>query len=293
MVAKFNIILPTYNSGQFIEKCISSINNQTFDDWHLTVIDNFSTDKTVEIIKKKINPEKLKIFFINNNGIIAKSRNLGIKNSQSEWIALLDSDDFWHKDKLFLCNSIINNHVDIIYHDVEIINKVKKNKLVKIGKLKKPIIIDLLNKGNVIYNSSLIIRKNILLDVGLIDESKNMISSEDFNLLLKISNITDKFIYLPKNLCQYTLHDKNTSKQNFDWSISARNAYKKYLHCLDKKTVIKKKIEFLYLKSKYYLLNKKYNKSFKLWIICFLKGNFKIKCKSLLLIIIYFFKKMK
>ena len=63
-----------------------------------------------------------KILFIDNNGIIAKSRNLGIKNSQSEWVALLDSDDSWNKDKLLYCNKVLDENVDVVYHDVEILS---------------------------------------------------------------------------------------------------------------------------------------------------------------------------
>ena len=292
MIPKFNIIVPTFNSEKYIEKCIDSINEQTFNNWKLTIVDNHSSDDTVKIIKKKIDPKKLKILFIDNNGIIAKSRNLGIEKSQSEWVALLDSDDSWHKDKLLYCNKVLDENADVVYHDVEILKQGRKNKLIKIGKLKKPIIIDFLKRGNIIYNSSLIIRKTILDKVGLIDESENMISSEDFNLLLKISDISNKFTYVPKSLCQYLVHSQNISKKNFDWSISARNAYRKYLHYLDSKSFLIKKIEFLYLKSKYYLLNKKYKKSLRLWTICVIKGSLKIKIKSALLIIIYFFKKI-
>ena len=107
--------------------------------------------------------------------------------------------------------------MDVVYHDVEILEAGKKNKLIKIGKLKKPIIKDLLKRGNILYKSSLIIRKKILDTVGFIDESKNMVSSEDFNLLLKISSITNNFKYVPEFLCQYLVHDQNTSKKNFDW----------------------------------------------------------------------------
>ena len=53
MIPKFNIIVPTFNSEKYIEKCIDSINEQTFNNWKLTIVDNHSSDDTVKIIKKK------------------------------------------------------------------------------------------------------------------------------------------------------------------------------------------------------------------------------------------------
>ena len=84
----FSIVLPTYNQSKFLEKCINSILSQSFKNWELLVINNNSTDNTINLIKK-FNDKRIKVFNINNEGILARSRNLGIRKSKSEWICFM------------------------------------------------------------------------------------------------------------------------------------------------------------------------------------------------------------
>ena len=91
-------ILPTWNRAEWLEKSIQSVLDQTFGDFELVVVDDASMDSTAEIIERysgKIST----IVFSENRGVSA-ARNAAIKNSDSEWIAFLDSDDFWYPDKL-------------------------------------------------------------------------------------------------------------------------------------------------------------------------------------------------
>jgi len=91
----FSIVIPTYNQGNLLSKCLESVLFQSFRDFEIIVIDNNSTDTTNKIIKKF----KKKIIYkkIRNKGVIAKSRNLGIRIAKGKWIAFLDSDDIWKK----------------------------------------------------------------------------------------------------------------------------------------------------------------------------------------------------
>ena len=97
-----SIVIPTYNHAKFISKALKSILDQTFKDWEAIIIDNQSTDQTNDILSKYSDP-RIKSYKIDNNGIIAKSRNLGIKLSKGKWIAFLDSDDWWTSEKLEVC----------------------------------------------------------------------------------------------------------------------------------------------------------------------------------------------
>ena len=91
-------ILPTWNRAEWLEKSIQSVLDQTFGDFELVVVDDASTDSTAEIIERYSGKIRT-IVFSENRGVSA-ARNAAIKNSDSEWIAFLDSDDFWHPDKL-------------------------------------------------------------------------------------------------------------------------------------------------------------------------------------------------
>ena len=200
-----SIIIPTYNHAKFLGKALESIIHQTYKNWEAIIIDNQSTDGTSEIINK-YKDTRIRYLKISNDGIIAKSRNLGINVAKGEWIAFLDSDDYWTKDKLEICTQNINEEVDFIYHELEIIydnsNSYLKKKKIIGRQLKKPVLNDLLiseiKDGTAIGNSSVIVRKDILNKIGGISENKKLVASEDFNAWLRIAQITDQFKYIKK-----------------------------------------------------------------------------------------------
>ena len=125
----FSIVIPTYNQSVFLEKAIESVLLQK-KNYEIIIIDNHSTDNTEKIVKK-YERNNLKYFKINNSGVIGKSRNLGIKNAIAPWIAFLDSDDIWHKDKLSSIENFIKNNsgYDVVTNDEEIIYDGSKKKI--------------------------------------------------------------------------------------------------------------------------------------------------------------------
>lgn len=97
-----SVIMPAYNSGNFIKKAIQSVRIQTYKNWELIIIDDYSSDNTRNIIKNFSKLDKrIKYKFLKNNVGAAVARNEAIKISSGEYIAFLDSDDLWFKDKLF------------------------------------------------------------------------------------------------------------------------------------------------------------------------------------------------
>ena len=97
--------MPNYNSN-YLKRSIQSVINQNYENWELIVIDNYSSNFPEKIIEEFKN-HKIRFFRFNNNNNIGKSRNFGIKKAKFEWIAFLDSDDVWEKDKLIKVNNAI------------------------------------------------------------------------------------------------------------------------------------------------------------------------------------------
>ena len=93
-----SVIIPVYNGEKTIKETILSVLNQTFENWELIIINDGSTDSTIEIIAQ-IQNTKIRVFNCENAGL-AKSRNRGIDHSQGEYISFLDADDLWTPDKL-------------------------------------------------------------------------------------------------------------------------------------------------------------------------------------------------
>ncbi len=94
-----SIIMPSYNTGKFIQETIDSVINQTYDNWELIIVDDCSSDNTDDIVKS-INDNRV-IYLKNerNNGA-AISRNKALRKAKGKWIAFLDSDDLWKENKL-------------------------------------------------------------------------------------------------------------------------------------------------------------------------------------------------
>jgi glycosyltransferase involved in cell wall biosynthesis len=148
-----------------------------------------------------------------NWGGPARPRNNGLKLAKGEWICFLDSDDWWKPDKLSFCLSCLANN-DLIYHNLEIRSAVSchyKHKKTRSRSLKYNIKRDLLVNGNVIPNSSVIVRKSILDRVGPITENKEFIAIEDFDYWIRISEYTNRFLYIPKTLGYYWTGNQNIS----------------------------------------------------------------------------------
>ena len=123
-----SIIIPTYNNGHFFHNLLTNLIHQSYKNWEAIIIDNHSNDSTLSIIAD-YNDTRFKVYQIHNDGVIAKSRNLGIEKSTGEWIAFLDSDDWWDLDKLDYCSRYFKLDYDFIYHKLEI--KTSSKKLLK------------------------------------------------------------------------------------------------------------------------------------------------------------------
>jgi hypothetical protein len=95
---EISVIIPTYNSSQTIAETLNSVLSQTFENFEVIIINDGSTDD-LNLVLESFQDVRLKIFHYQNGGL-AIARNRGIKQAKGEYLAFLDADDFWDKDKL-------------------------------------------------------------------------------------------------------------------------------------------------------------------------------------------------
>lgn len=96
-----SIITPAFNSEKFIAETIQSVQNQTYTNWEMIVVDDFSSDKTVSIVSKMAQSDKrIRLFQLNENVGTGIARNTGLEKATGRFIAFLDSDDLWKPMKL-------------------------------------------------------------------------------------------------------------------------------------------------------------------------------------------------
>ena len=201
-----SIVIPNFNRGYCIEKTVQSVIDQTYPNWELLVIDNNSTDNSVDLINK-FGDKRISVTTIDNKGIIAKSRNLGIQISKGKYVAFLDSDDWWSKIKLERSILELESGYDLVYHDLFLISSAKKSKpfisKLRTRSLKAPVFLDLLYNGNAINNSSVVATRNILIDINGFSEEDELVGSEDFDGWLRFSLKSNKFRRIDATLGYY------------------------------------------------------------------------------------------
>lgn len=114
---KFSIIIPVYNVENYIKRCLDSVKNQTYKDYEVIIVNDGSTDKSIEIAKKY----DFTIINQNNTGLSA-ARNNGVKKAKGEYIIFLDSDDYIDKDLLKELYESIDNNPDLIRYQIRTVD---------------------------------------------------------------------------------------------------------------------------------------------------------------------------
>lgn len=94
-----SIVMPAHNCERFVEEAIRSVATQTYGNWELIVVDDCSTDKTVEIVNKYVS-DRVKLIRMDQNRGAAIARNTGVTEARGEYLAFIDADDLWLPEKL-------------------------------------------------------------------------------------------------------------------------------------------------------------------------------------------------
>jgi len=229
----FSIIIPTYNSADKLKRALDSIDKQSFKDFEVIVSDDGSLDHTKQIIDGFFAKFHLEYIWGENWGGPARPRNKGIKIAQGEYIAFLDADDWWYPNKLLEIKERLDDS-DIIFHDLDIYSPRGKKlfKKVRGRQLKQPVFIDLMTKTNALINSSVVVRKAIIDQVGGFAEGF-LTCVEDFDLWLRIAQVTEKFKYIPKSLGAYWIDSESVSAPSVKIIERMNFVYDKHLNYLD------------------------------------------------------------
>ncbi len=210
---KVSVIMPTYNRAHMIIEAIDSVLGQTFEDFELIVVDNYSSDNTESVIKS-YRDKRIKYYKYHNHGRVSASRNYGIKKSSGEYIAFLDDDDLWMPEKLEkqvrLLNS--NRELGLVYSDRYFI---KNGQTVIIeqpfGGL-KPFRGNVFNEilgVCVIPTLTVMVRREVLDRVGLFN--LDYIISQDYDLWLRIAEYYP-IDFTEEPLAKYRIHGDNFSR---------------------------------------------------------------------------------
>ena len=216
---KVSIIVNCHNGEKFLKDAIKSILFQSFKNWEVIFWDNMSDDKSKKIFQA-FKDSRLRYFYSKTKTPLYRARNLAIQKARGKFIAFLDTDDIWIKNKLQTqINYFQDGNVGLVYSNFWLLkNKTKKIKLFK----------NFLTNKNSVNKSMLVdyeigiltvmIRKKTLLLMNKIFEEK-FSHIGDMDLMWRITKIC-KFKSIQKPLAYYRIHENNLSNINRDKEIA-------------------------------------------------------------------------
>jgi glycosyltransferase involved in cell wall biosynthesis len=261
---KVSVIIPVYNAEKFLSETIESVIAQTYPDWEIIAVDDGSTDRSLEILRKYEQrlPSKIHVITQRNSGV-SIARNNAIAIAKGEYIAFLDHDDLWLPEKLEKQVELLdsNKELGLVYSDSYIIideeGDFEKNTYSQNIKPFRGNVLNELLYANFIPLLTAIIRKEVLNKVGMFNPKYKI--CEEYDLFLKIAEYYPvDFIEQP--LAKYRVHDENFSRnieilvnENFQiieyWSNKSKNKN------FSRGRIKRKKIDLYYSLLVYYFIS--------------------------------------
>lgn len=226
-----SIIMPSWNTGEFITESIRSVLNQTYTNWELIIIDDCSSDDTDQIVES-INDERIKYLKNEKNCGAALTRNRGLREARGEWIAFLDSDDLWMPEKLeHQIDFMKKNGYSLSFTEYEKIDEDSKPLNIYVSGPKK------VNK-NKMYNYDYIGQLTMMYsakEFGLI-QIKDIRKNNDYAIRLQLYKKPETCAYLlEENLAKYRVRKVSISHDKFKRKFKS---HYDLFHMCDEKSAI-------------------------------------------------------
>jgi glycosyltransferase involved in cell wall biosynthesis len=221
---KISVLMSAYNSDKYIDKTINSILTQSYKNFEFIIVDDGSTDNTLDILKKYSKQDKKIKLIINNKNLgLTKSLNKALKLSKSKYIARIDADDLSLENRLQKQFDYLEENKDIAACGTQGIYIDENNK--ELGKKLLPTSYkNIKNKlifNNQFIHSSLFIRKSVLDKVGVYNEKFR--TSQDYELMLRIAE-KNKVTNLDIALVKWRVHNNSISWTSKKQEIDALKA---------------------------------------------------------------------
>ena len=219
---KISVVVPVYNASQYLPKCIESILSQSFHDFELILVNDGSTDDSLDICKKYENFDDRIIVVSQINGGVSKARNGGLDVAKGEWVAFADADDYFLGDALStLYERAMHTGVDLVLANAL---KLKNGNLSEMHKLKNEVLPDAIMSvkhfalWGYLFNADIIRKYRLRFIEGLA-------YSEDRLFIYQIARYCKTIAFCDKPIYVYRINDTSV--------CSSKNGVRKACHHID------------------------------------------------------------
>lgn len=180
-----SVVIPLYNKEKSIAKTLQSVLTQTYTDYEIIVVDDGSTDASVEVVQSVMKQTNKIQLLQKSNGGVSSARNHGIRNANSEYVAFLDGDDIWNKDYLKTQVELIKDYPDsgmwgVNYADIYDgkVNPYNQG----VPKNMRGYVLNYFSTshGDIFWTSAVVVQREAAISVGLFDERIKISEDMDF-----------------------------------------------------------------------------------------------------------------
>ncbi|WP_158582899.1 glycosyltransferase family 2 protein [Lysinibacillus yapensis] len=259
-----SVIIPTFNRGNIILDTIQSVLNQTYTNFELLIVDDASTDHTSEMVNS-ISDQRIKYIKLNQNTKGKEARNKGITESTGEFIAFLDSDDLWAREKLEKQLKFMIKNANNINHAFCFTNLYmqKDTKLVnctnKLFSPSKNVMDYILSEKNIVQTSTYMVSSNLAKRTLF---NNTLTKHQDWDFCLRLLKNQAEFLFYPESLTIWKVDDRkdriSAGYKNIDVSLKWLEENRPFL---SKKAICGFEMTILY---GYYLRQKEFKKALKI-----------------------------
>lgn len=188
------VIIPCYNAAEFLPEAVNSVADQSYREWHIVLVDDGSTDSTSQVMRELQNAlgSRVSILTGDNRGA-CHARNWAISLAETEFVAFLDSDDVWHKDKLKMQMELLASNSGLLAascaYSLSDSSLRKRTKTLSFAwTMSEMVNWTLLGSRTPAMNSTILVRRSVFEHAGVFDE--NLISySEDLDLAWRLISV--------------------------------------------------------------------------------------------------------
>ena len=223
---KVSVIIPNYNYAQYVDEAIESVMNQSYKDIEIVVVNNGSTDNSMEVLEKY--SKKIRLINQENLGQ-SGARKTGLERATGDYIAFLDADDKWDPQKIEKQMLLFTPKVELVYCGISLFSENSQTVIAT----KIPTFRGSCSDAFIKYpgvsivlsgESTSIFTRSLLNKVGGFDAELNSAAGWDF--FRRCSKFSD-FDFVPEPLINYRLHSSNMSNSSQNTIMDIRRAYKK------------------------------------------------------------------
>jgi glycosyltransferase involved in cell wall biosynthesis len=203
-----SVVIPVFNRREELRRALESLARQTYQSFEVVVCDDGSSEDIPGVLAAFASQLTIVSLRIPNSGGPARPRNTAISAAAGEWIALLDSDDWWDEGRLDVVRVHLTDSVDLLYHPLRVVRgpgvvMSPERRQVLGESLQGDALRHFALLGNPIPNSAVVVRKSVVQAIGGMLEDRELVAVEDFDTWMRLAESGARFHFLNQVLGSY------------------------------------------------------------------------------------------